>query len=553
MNKPDRATVETLAVRQIQAFRAEAAAFPSQSQERGVRSDAGKRSRWGRIKTAAKAGRRPGLGGLIRFGARVMVAPWRSPGPAKPRQAPAAAPAPDLETTHPAVSDDSAAGRGQSLASAVEAGTRLVVAAIMDPFTRQAFEPEAQIVDLHPDTWHDELEASHPDLLFIESAWRGHNDSWHDTVQTKPPELVGIVQWCQDHGIPTVFWNKEDPVYYHRYIKVAELFDHVFSTDLDSIPRYIRDLGHRRVHVLPFAAQPLLCNPIETQDRQARAVFAGSYYQGFAERNKALFAMIDGTDKVLPLEIYDRNFGSQAHFFQWPKPYSRHVVGTLPPEQIDVAYKGCRLALNVNTVTASQTMLARRAFDLVASGTPTVSNYSRSIPVLFGDLVFASNSTDRIEEGVRRIIDHPEESDKRRAMGLRHIIGQHTYEARFRHVIETTSGAQLPRATTPLGLVAHARTADDVARCRELVQGVGDPRIPLVVVSDDGDVARLCQAEGVCVLSEAAAGTTTLGQVLRGVACVAAIRPEHWYGPHYLTSLLEAMAYSTAQAAAKIT
>jgi glycosyltransferase involved in cell wall biosynthesis/spore maturation protein CgeB len=459
---------------------------------------------------------------------------------------PAAPPAVEQDALERAV-----ARRGANLGPAVESGRRLIVAGIMDPFTRRDFAPECTIVDLHPDRWQAELELANADLLFIESAWRGHDESWYDTVQTRPRELVDIVKWCREHGVPTVFWNKEDPVYYDRYIKVAELFDHVFTTDLDSVPRYMRDLGHRRVHVLPFAAQPLASNPIETLERKQAAVFAGSHYPGFKQRNRHLFAQIDGTSRVIPVEIYDRYFNSDKSFFRWPQPYDELIVGTLPPDQIDLAYKGYLVALNVNTVTSSQTMLARRVFDLLASGSPIVSNFSRSIPVLFGDLIPASNSADGIEAAVRTILNDPDTTDKRRAMGVRHILRHHTYARRYRHLIETVSGAKAPTTTPQVGLVAGAGDGDDVRQYVEFarVQSAADVR--LVVVSDSAEAASACAAEGIACITTEAAGRVRVAEALGEVNLVAVLSPGHWYGPHYLDGMLDAEAYSTAAAVAK--
>ncbi len=88
------------------------------------------------------------------------------------------------------------------------------------------------------------------------------------------PELTALVAWCRDEGIPTVFWNKEDPPNYDRFIETARLFDQVFTVDAERIPDYQRDLGHDRVELLPFAAQPRIHNPVrrcpETQRDRLR-------------------------------------------------------------------------------------------------------------------------------------------------------------------------------------------------------------------------------------------------------------------------------------------
>lgn len=547
--------LNTTLVEQILELEGQAAQLDIELGNYQRRAEAWKQSRWHRTSAYLSSRPRRSLADRARTSvgaARALFSANRKETTPDDRPRQAGRPAPPAAGSS-ALSEPAIAERAANLRPAVAAGRKLRVAAVMDAFTRAAFAPECDIVDLHPDTWRTELESADADLLFIESAWRGHRDSWHDTVQHKPQELVDIVDWCHNHGIASVFWNKEDPVYYGRYSKVAALFDHVFTTDLETIPRYIEELGHQRVHVLPFAAQPRMCNPIEAHERRAAAVFAGSHYPGFKQRNKDLFAQFDGVGRVLPIEIYDRYLHSDNPWFRWPEPYGDLVVGTLPPDQIDVAYKGYRIALNVNTVTTSQTMLARRAFDLLASGTPTISNFAHSIKVLFGDLILASNDSDRLTALAQQIIDDPDTTDKRRVMGVRHILRHHTYADRWRHVVATVSGVPQPKRLQRVGLVCHAESAADVRRWADFAAAESQVTPRLVVISAGADAASECAARGIATLTPSAAETVAVADVLGDVDAIAVLSPVDWYGPYYLEGLIGALAYSSAGAVAKTT
>src|SRR5699024_234528 len=114
--------------------------------------------------------------------------------------------------------------------------------------------------------------------------WRGHRQTWWNTVHRHGPELTGIVGWCKERGIPTAFWNKEDPVHFNTFLTTAGIFDAVFTTDLDCVPRYKKELGHENVHFLPFAAQPAESNPLEVYNRIDGCAFAGAYYEKYPER-----------------------------------------------------------------------------------------------------------------------------------------------------------------------------------------------------------------------------------------------------------------------------
>ena len=52
-----------------------------------------------------------------------------------------------------------------------------------------------------------------------------------------------MLNYCRSRGIPTVFWNKEDPPHFDDFIGAAKEFDFVFTTDADCVPMYREALG----------------------------------------------------------------------------------------------------------------------------------------------------------------------------------------------------------------------------------------------------------------------------------------------------------------------
>lgn len=149
---------------------------------------------------------------------------------------------------------------------------KLKVACVMDEFSYTNFHAECHFFQLSPKAWQRELADFKPDFLFIESAWRGKDDQWSSKIGHTSAELLGMVAWCNEQGIPTVFWNKEDPVHFETFLNTAKLFDHVFTTDIDCIQRYKAALKHDRVGLLLFACQPSISNPLEHTPARMRFV-----------------------------------------------------------------------------------------------------------------------------------------------------------------------------------------------------------------------------------------------------------------------------------------
>tara|TARA_Y100001001_G_scaffold163790_1_gene193873 strand:+ start:16089 stop:20549 length:4461 start_codon:yes stop_codon:yes gene_type:complete len=433
------------------------------------------------------------------------------------------------------------------------------IACIMDDFTYQSYSPEANFYQLTPQNWQQELEDCEPELLFIESAWRGKDELWGSKVGHKSQEVQGIVEWCNRNNVPTMFWNKEDPIHFETFLNTAKLFDYIFTTDLDCIHRYKAALGHNRVYFLPFACQPRLTNPIETYDRKDAFCFAGAYYVRYPDRTKDLETFVEEFPKFKPLEIYDRNYGKNDPNYQFPANYQPYIVGTLPFSEIDKAYKGYRYAINLNSIKQSQTMFARRVYELLGSNTITVSNFSRGVRLMFGELVLTSDSGAEIVSRLQKLEENPAKADKFRLAGLRKVLSEHTYQNRLDYILSKVTGKPhnhpLPGYTV-ISLVADEQqvknTLDNFKR-----QNHGDKELLLVLCDghSEAKVKEQISAEALTQCCSCIAEDQLVGKQLKDLAgsnrWVAGFSPEDYYGPNYLTDLALATRYTPARVIGK--
>ncbi|RVT87302.1 hypothetical protein DXV76_04265 [Rhodobacteraceae bacterium CCMM004] len=230
---------------------------------------------------------------------------------------------------------------------------------------------------------------------------------------------------------------------------------------MDCIPAYKNALGHDRAFLLHFAAQPQQHNPIATMERKDAFNFAGSYYLRYPERQRDIAAILDTVKTLRPVEIYDRNHGKDHPHYQFPAEYQSMILGRLPFSEIDKAYNGYRYGINMNTIKKSQTMFARRVFELMASNTVVVSNFSRGVRMLFGDLVICSDNADQIHAPLAQLADDDIRYRKFRLQGLRKVMREHTYSARLDYIMSKIRGEAYTPILPGTAVVAHARSASD--------------------------------------------------------------------------------------------
>ncbi|EOA05188.1 type 12 methyltransferase [Herbaspirillum frisingense GSF30] len=421
---------------------------------------------------------------------------------------------------------------------------KLRVAAVMDEFTFHSYDPECTLLQLDPDCYLEQLEQFQPDLLFIESAWQGFEQKWKLKISTNGPEINACIDWCRRQGIPSMFWNKEDPVHFGTFIDMARQVDYVFTTDIDCIPRYKALLEHDRVFLLCFAAQPKVHNPLEIYERKDAFNFAGSYYLRYPERQRDFSSLIDTVKDFRPVEIYDRNFDKPHPNYTFPDQYKPMILGKLPFSEIDRAYKGYRYGINMNTIKQSQSMFARRVFELLASNTVVVSNFSRGVRLLFGELVVCSDSPKELQARVRQIVTSDVNYRKFRLLGLRKVMSEHTYAHRMSAICASIARTDPASPSAPVVLLARVRNEGEVQCVVAAFSRQTYVNRTLLLI---GEPVPVTEAQGLVVwvdearcrerIEALAAGT------LLGVLC-----PEDYYGPNYLTDLALATHYSHADA-----
>ncbi|TVU62360.1 FkbM family methyltransferase [Paenarthrobacter nitroguajacolicus] len=422
------------------------------------------------------------------------------------------------------------------------------VAAIMDEFTVHSFAPECDLLELSLGNYLQELENFAPSLVFLESAWRGKENEWGNKVAQTAAPVREIIEWANSRGVTVVLWNKEDPVHYSTFLNTAKLVDHVFTTDIDCVQKYKSDLGHDRVHFLPFACQPYLHNPLELYQRNSGLCFAGAYYRRYPDRTKDLESFMAKIPQYKTIEIFDRNFGKTDEQYAFPEDYQDYIVGTLSSSEIDLAYKGYDFSVNLNSVKESQSMFARRVYELLASNTTVISNYSRGLELMFGGIPVISDSGNAVVDQLI-IASDAYEGRKRRLAGLRKVMSEHTYAHRLAYILNVTGtheSSSLLSSVEVFGLVS--READVHALKESVGRQVGIEAHLRLFTSNLELAERFPEVKPLSELQ----GLSMSDAVSMG-SYIGLMHASDYYGPNYLLDLALAGRYSSASVVGKAT
>lgn len=418
-----------------------------------------------------------------------------------------------------------------------------IVMAVMDEFTTGCFEDEVCLIQPRPDNWLALIKTYKPDLVFIESAWKGNYGSWQYRVaeySNKPgDEIEQISEYCKQKNIPMIFWNKEDPVHHQKFMCSAKLATHIFTTDSNMIESYTTNTNCKKVFSLPFAAQPTLHKPKSLQNRINKSCFAGSWYGNrHAERGESMKWLLEAAN-IYGLDIFDRNFGTGI--FPFPEQYQDGIKGSLPYKELCEEYSKYRVFLNVNSVTDSPTMFSRRVFELMACGTPIVSTYAKGIKELFDtDAVWLVNTKEEALNAIRTLMTDDKEWRRRSLLGIREVFSKHTYSHRLNYIFELTGINSKINIEPKIVLLARISSEIELDEINKFIESQSYKNIIVYVESSSIDISsnfiinkKIILCSNLEEIIDNQIGSKAIGWIDSGVK----------YGSYYIQDLVNATVY----------
>ena len=439
-----------------------------------------------------------------------------------------------------------------------------VVAAILDTFTEYCLRYEADLVLLTPKQWKRQLERAQPTFLLVESAWSGNNGEWRYLLTNYKSRDVNplrdLVKHCREHGLTTVFWNKEDPPNFDVFIDVAKEFDFVFTTDADCVPKYKEICGHDQVYLMAFACQPRLHNPCRDKSWPRYPVcFAGSWMEKYSERRRSLDDLLEPA-LAFGLHIFDRNFKVTGYDsrYRFPDRYQSAIKGSLDYEHMLTAYRCYDVMMNVNTVTDSPTMFSRRVFESLACGTPVISTDSVGLRAMVAGYVRITRGSQDTTSHLQELLSDEERRMREAHLGYRHVHTHHTYRHRMKEMflevgVKSKGSARQPSVSV---VIATCRPNNvKLAVENYMNQVYGEKELLLVlnnaVFDEESIETQTKDLHNVRIIQ--IDGSATLGESLnRGVEeasgdYIAKMDDDDYYGENYLLDMMLAANFSEAE------
>jgi glycosyltransferase involved in cell wall biosynthesis len=361
---------------------------------------------------------------------------------------------------------------------------------IMDEISEECWRHEMNGFPINRANYKDQIEKSTADFCFLESCWKGNRGTW-EYAFTSPglkhanaQALLDLIPKAKSK-MPVVFWNKEDPMHYDRYLPIAQHADIIFTTDANKVIDYKRDVPGADVYAVAFAAQQKICNPSDRFRTEPESVcFAGSYYGvGHDERKRQMDALLPS---IIDFKgaIYDRMSKVDSDRYKFPDQYTNFIRDAVPFTEVVQLYKQFKVFLNVNTIVDSPTMMSRRVYELLACGTPVVSTPSKAIEEQFPGIVHIANNAAEANIIIEKLLTDEHYWEKTSHLGYREVMKKHTYTHRMRD-IEKALGYESDLSEPLVSIITCTRRPHMIDRIVENMTRQNHPNCELILVLQD--------------------------------------------------------------------
>jgi len=274
------------------------------------------------------------------------------------------------------------------------------------------------------------LHSFKPDIVFSYGWWENleNIDSFYQTINK--------------HGIPHAYWATDDPpCFYNMSLPIGRKTDLLFTTAVEYIDKY-REEGIN-AYLLPFACCPHYHKTVEPCIELSHDIVLLAHNYNVAWDPTYFYYRLNGINNIVR-PIAENHFDLKAWGLWWraeDRIYNlpeKNYGLTLPYEKIPQAYSSCKIALGLQTVGNSISMLSSRTFEILGCGAFHLSQYSPALEMFFkkGIHMEWSKSPDETLEIVRFYLSRENTRKKIARQGQEEVYSRHTYTNRAASVID---------------------------------------------------------------------------------------------------------------------
>lgn len=304
------------------------------------------------------------------------------------------------------------------------------IAIAADEFLYCSFKDTADFIYVTPDNYQAVCERTA--LLLVVSSWRGLHQEWRfmgtegSSANTAVHEMI---DYFRQKGRKTVFYSKEDPPHYEHFLPIARKCEVIFTSAAEKIDDYKKDCRTDQVYLLKFGINPVYHNPIgcRVKKRKNEVVFSGSWMRKYPNRVREQRMIFDGIlESGNKLKIIDRNYERNNWTFLFPAKYYRCISPSIEHRYLQKVHKLYDWAVNVNSVTDSESMFANRVYELQANGNLLLSNDSTGMRQQFAGVKVIHCKQD-VSKWLRAYSD--ERLYEQQVQGIRRVMtGETTFD-----------------------------------------------------------------------------------------------------------------------------
>lgn len=366
---------------------------------------------------------------------------------------------------------------------------------ISDLFLYKSF---AGLAEFRPITMQNYQEHSDVDILLLVSTWRGIDDrSWvglSGKRHMKRKLFEELLPFFRNLDVPIVFYSKEDPPNYERFLPFAQRSDYIFTSAAEMIPSYERDCPEAKsIDVLPFGINPINHSPIGSQNGPIESVvpFAGSWFNHkYDERSRWGSGILDAVmaSKNFELLIFDRNSHIDNLKYKFPNRYARTITRSIDHKTLLDIQRLSDVSINLNSVQDSSSMFANRAIELQAQGTYVLSNYNVGINSQYPQVHISNGFLDTLDT-LNSLSE--QQIRQNQAAGIRSVFSNDLALMRIAKILEAV-GLDAPVVQPRVAIMQHsadARLDEDIGgQTYEHISTVVDSSVDKHSIQEQADI-----------------------------------------------------------------